>query len=147
MPFLREGDDLQIDQAAEPVAGAQDAFHRDQPGGEIDIDVGAHAAHALRDREIERPARALFDVGDREMLLHVAGAAEPLLVADCAEVSTGQHLVEMEMRVDETRRDQAAARLDHMGRRAGDLLGDPVDPAVPHGDVDQLQADREAVLA
>jgi hypothetical protein len=54
-----------------------------------------------------------------------------------------QRGVHVEVAVDEGRRDQPAARVDNLGRLAGDPFADRGDPAARAGDVDAALPIRE----
>ena len=100
----------------------------------------------MRDRQVKGAAGTRLDVRNREVPLGLARARERLLVRRRAEDVARQHLVDMEVRVDEARRDEAAARVDGAGRGSVDPIGDALDAAVPDGDVVQPVAIEDARL-
>ena len=100
-PLLGEGDEGDIDHAGEAVARPHHALEGHQPGRIVHVDLGVQAADAVGGGEPQRAAGALLHVGDGEVDLGLVGAGEGFLRPARAEQVTAQHLVDMEVRVDE----------------------------------------------
>jgi hypothetical protein len=119
-------------QSCRSSAGAYSSQHRLHPGepdDRIDLDVAAHRRRPRAHGQIEHPARAVADVVSGEHALGLAGEPNGI-----PEASRRRHqpvvekgLVEMDVRLDEARRDQAAAQLD---RLAGAVLDADADDAL-----------------
>src|SRR5690606_6508333 len=153
-PLLRERHDLDGDQVRELLAQLE---HGLQAGelGVGDVDVGPYELDALQDLLADAPERALLGALEGLRLLDVVPASDALEQRAArvggAGAAAGEHVVEVEVRVDVGRDHQAAAEVDDLGgvgQARADLLDDaaldedlaePVVLAVDAG-VDELPA-------
>ena len=137
-PFLWEGHEGHVDHAGEAVARPHHALEGDQLGREVHVDLRMQAADTVRRGEPEGGARPLLHVGDGEVNLDLAGAVEGLLRPARAEQVAAQHLVDVEMGIDEGGRDQPAARVYTARGRAVECRTNLLDAPVANADGDRL---------
>ena len=130
-PFLGKGHEGHVDDAGETVARAHHALQGDQPGREVHVDLGMQTPDAVGGGEPEGLAGALLHVGDGELGLDLVGTVEGFLRPARAEQVAAQHLVDMEMGIDEGRRDQPAAGVDARRRMAFERRRHRLDAALP----------------
>ena len=112
---LREGDELNVDPVAKGLAHPDHRFEIVEADIVVDIDMAAHARHAVRDQRADKRRRAGFDrQGDLMALDALGGDA----LAHAASLDMGQArrapmgLVEMEVAVDERRQEEQAVEID-----------------------------------
>ena len=145
--ILREGADLDIDDALEFVAGLEQGFQADELGLGIDIGEGADVEVAVDRGELE----GLADVGEDPLLVVVrldargeldGGHGPAHIGAVVGREGLGIHhlegidLAEVQVGVDEGLSDEVAAGVDDLaGLGADGLLGDFLDDALFDGDV------------
>jgi hypothetical protein len=139
-PFLREDAELDVDRPAVLVDERLDPRPAAQADAGIHLDMCAHARHALRDRHVERAAGAGRDVLDGELALHRRSALHRIGHALGFGRGTVENvrLVEVNVRLDETRDDEPAAGVDHLDRSV-ELGRDHGDLSVGNADVDHAR--------
>ena len=110
--------------------------------------MAAHGGGACPHGEIEHAARAARDVLHREGALGLAGDPDRLLqrAGGGGDAVGEQHLVEMDVRLDEARRHQPGAELDRLAGRPRHRI-DAHDTVAGDGDVHQVVAVGEAGAA
>jgi hypothetical protein len=144
---LREGDDLDIDDALEFVAGLEQGLQADQLGLGIDVGEGADVEVAVEGGQLE----GLADVGEDPLFVvarldaggELDGGHGPAHVgAVVGAEGLGIHhfqrvdLAEVQVGVDVGLGDEVAAGVDDLARLGADgLLGDLLDDALFDGDV------------
>ena len=137
-PSCGKGDELQVEIRFHLFsADVQQSLDRKQ-AVVADVDMAAHREKALGDREIaiaKRPLdygllgqRRLEFAPERDAFEQGAGKIEP-------RQSQRQRGVEMEVRIDEGRADEAPARLQHLSGFGDDLWLQGRDTAVLHRDI------------
>ena len=144
---LRKGDDLDIHDALEFVAGLEQGLEADQLGLGVHVGEGADVQVAVEGGELER----LADIGEDPLLVVVGldaggefdgrhGAAHVGAVVGAQ--GEGVHhfervdFAEVQVGIDVGLGDEVAAGIDDLGRLAADgLLGDLLDEALLDGDV------------
>ena len=124
---LRERGDLHRAEVGDLVAQPQEAAHHRLVLAR-DVGVRADEERPLRDRPAHDLARALEDVLLGEARLQLAPDVDALdqragLVP--ARPARGERRVEMEVAVDERRRDEACVRVDLLRAVGGERLADP----------------------
>ena len=152
-PLLRKYADLQIDRPGVLLDKRQDAFEPAQTDAGIDFEVGAHVGGAVEDRLFQRAHRAAVDILGRECRLGLGSFRDRLLEITALGLAAIEDagLVEMNVRFDESGRDQAAADVDRLtlGRQTrcdrrnppvgdadvGQFVLGPDAPGVPENDV------------
>src|SRR5262249_17401800 len=127
--LLRKDADLDVDRPFVFVDQWPHAFEAAQPDAGIDLELGAHVGRAVEDAFLERALGALVDVLRRERLLGLRDFPDRFLevaLVDLAALEDGG-LVEMNMRLDQSRADQPALQVDRLGvgREPRPDFGDP----------------------
>ena len=139
--LLREDADLEVDRPGIFLDERQDTFEAAQPDHRVHFQVGAHVRGALQDRLLEGAAGALVDVVRRESGLRLGHLADRLFkiaaIGGAAVENAG--FIEVDMRLDEARRNEPAAELDCFARRR-QVRPDSNDPAVLDSDVGHIAA-------
>jgi hypothetical protein len=140
--FLGKHTDLQVDR---PLVLRDEPLHAviaAQADARIDLDVGAHARGPERDAVLQRLLGPSVDVLDGERVLHLRHALHRhrLPPGFRRAAVDDARLVEMNVRLDEPARGEAAAGV--VGGTVGRDLGlDGGDPALLEADVDAAIAD------
>ena len=112
--LLRKGDQLQLHLVADLLAQLEQRAHRAQLGV-ADVDVAAHELDAVGQLPAQHGADAALDVVDGQRLDPLGpdgDALEQRAGLVVARLADGEHGVEVDVRLDQGRRDQGAAEVD-----------------------------------
>jgi hypothetical protein len=145
-PVLREGDKLEVDVSRDLPLHLQQRLEPHQRRCR-DVHVRPDREEPLRHGEVAVAHRPLNHRLDREQRLQLPPERDAFqqrardVQARQPQAERGVH---MEMRVDEGRSDEAAARLDHARGSGLDPGGDARDPAPAHRDIDRPPPVRQA---
>ena len=103
----------------------------------IDLEMRAHVHRAVRDAALQRAFGARVDVLGGEVLLRLGDFADRLFEVALLGLAAVEdvRLVEMDVRLDERRRDEPAAEI-HRAAFCGELRLDRRDPAAIDADVE-----------
>src|SRR4029079_817043 len=135
--FLREDTDFEIDRPGIFLHERQHAFQTFEPDTGIHLELRTDVSRAVEDAALERALGALIDVFGGECLLCFRDFADRFVEIALHRVTAVEDagLVEMKMRLDKARADEAAAKVDLLGV-GGKRAFDRGDLALRNADID-----------
>ena len=146
---LREGHELEIDIGRHLAPDLEQRVDRQQ-ARIADIDMAADCQHAAADRPVAPGERAALEDVGRQPGLALAPYLDRLeqraglVIAGLAET---ERRIEVEMRIDEGRRDEIVAGIELERAGGGQVGRDGGDFAVLHADIEAGAAVRQACVA
>ncbi len=146
---LRESDELHIDPGRHLAFDLDQRVDGEQPFVR-NVDVAADREIAARDRPAAESEGAALNLLDRDMRLELrpeGNALEQRAALVLPVFRQDQRGIEMEMRIDEGRDDEAPAGVDLPQGGSGDRRPDLDDAAALHGDVDAAPSVRQVGVA
>ena len=117
--FLRKGDDLDIDQIAKALAGADQAFGRARAANRIDIDMAPQPRYAVFDSARQHAGRPFGNFIDRVVAFDLPQDLDRFRQRPRdidRRAFRDQRLVEMNMRLDKARHRHSAFGVERDGR-------------------------------
>jgi hypothetical protein len=139
--FVDQRDDLDVDRARPALSGAEDSLERDELLLAVDGSMGPHDPNPVRHGELDRAGCAGVDGVRGERAFHATLSGLGLVPGGDVRPRqlTGEHLVEVDVGLDEGRKDDPALRVEPLGgREPPGLRPDRLDYSVAYRDRDGI---------